>query len=209
MYLFARNSTAAPDRLVEAAAFAVDIAAKASSITGIEMSAWQIEYGAPITTLAWTATVGSHAEVGAARDKLMADAGYLEAVEGAAGLFEGGAEDVIAEIVAVGGEHGHRGDFSSIVMAQCAAGKIGQAMVWGVEMMNHVVAVTGRDSLFTRSMYGPWATVAWFSLAASLDEIEAATAALSADADYLTKVDGAADLFLPGSGQARLSRRIG
>lgn len=209
MYLFARSRTAASDRMAEAAAFAVDIAAKATSVTGVELSAWQIEYGAPSTAFAWTATVGSHADVGIARDKLVADVGYIDAIQGAAGLFEGPPEDVIAEIVALGGDGGHRGDFSSIVMAQCATGKIGQAMAWGVEMMNHVVAVTGRDSLFTRSMYGPWASVAWISLAASLDDIEAGTAALSADPDYLAKVDAGGDLFMPGSGHSRLSRRIG
>ncbi len=209
MYLFARNITAAPERLFEATAFAIEIAAKASSITGVETSAWSMQFGAPLTSLGWTATYPSHAAVGAAGEKLLADAGYVEAVQGATSLFAGPAEDVLAEIVAHGGTGGHRGDYSSIVMAQCAAGKIGEAVAWGVDIMNHVVAVTGRDGLFTRSIYGPWASVAWFSLAASLDEVDAANAALSAHPDHLAKLDAGGGLFLAGSGQSRLSRRIG
>jgi hypothetical protein len=208
MYLFVRTLTCVPARLAEATAFAVDIAGRASSITGLEMAAWQLEYGAPISTFTWTTTVGSHADIGAAGAALMADAGYVAAVGAAAELFAGPAEDTLANIVATAGDGGHRGDYASIVMAQCAMGRIADAMVWGVEMMQHVHGVTGRDSAFTRSIYGPWASVAWFSLAASLDEVESASAALAADSAYLAKVDTGADLFLPGSGVGRLSRRI-
>ncbi len=81
-------------------------------------------------------------------------------------------------------------------------------MAFGVEMMDHVAGVTGRDGLFTRSMYGPWAQVAWFSLAGSLEEVDAAEAALSADPEYLTKVDSSAGLFTPGSGLGRLTQRL-
>ena len=82
-------------------------------------------------------------------------------------------------------------------------------MVWGVEMMDHVAGITGRDGLFTRSLHGPWASVAWFSMAASLEEVDRATEALAADPDHLRRVDAGADLFLTGSGEARLRRRIG
>jgi hypothetical protein len=209
MYLFARNRTCAPDRVAEATAFAVDIAAKVSSITGKELAVWQGVYGVPITSFGWTTTVDSYAEMGEAREKLMADSGYIETLEAAAHLFADAPEDVIADIVATAGEGGHQGEYSSIVMAQCAGGRIGEAMGWGVEMMNHVSSVTGRDNLFARSMHGPWASVAWFSLAASLEEVDAAAAALNADPDYLAKVDSSDGLFLPGSGESRLTRRIG
>jgi hypothetical protein len=209
MYLFARNRTCAPDRVAEATAFAVDIAAKASSITGKELAVWQGVYGAPITSFGWTTTVDSYVEMGLAREKLMADSSYVETVEAAGHLFTDAPEDVIADIVATAGTGGHQGDYASIVMAQCAAGHIGDAMGWGVEIMNHVATVTGGDNLFSRSMHGPWASVAWFSLAASLEEVDAATAAINADPDYLAKVDAGGSLFLPGSGESRLTHRIG
>jgi hypothetical protein len=208
MYLFVRNRTAAPDRLLEATAYAVDVAAKVSSITGLRLNAQQVEYGAPLTSLSWTTTVGSYAEMGAAREKLIADPGYLEAVQAGHELFEGPAEDALIDIVATAGDGGHRGGFASMITAQCAPGKIGEAMAFGVEIMNHVAGVTGRDGVFGRGMHGPWASVGWISLSDSLDEVDEAQAALSADPDYLAKVDASRDLFLPGSGAGRLTRRL-
>lgn len=209
MYLFARTRTCAPDRIAEATAFAVDIAAKASTISGSEIAAWQVQYGAPATTFIWTTVTASHTDMGTRREKLLADNGYIETVQAAEHLFEGAAEDLIADVVASPGDGGHEGQYASFISAQCATGRIADAMLWGVEMANHANKVTGRDGLFTRSMFGPWATVGWFSLAGSLEELDEATAALAADPDYLVKVDSAADLFLPGSGDSRLSQRIG
>lgn len=208
MYLFLRNRTAAHDRQLEATAFAVDIAAKATRIVGHEISVWQTLYGAPATVLGWTMTLDSHQEMGVAREKLLADNDYVETITAAAHLFEGPTEDVLAQVVGTAGDGGHRGDYASIVSAQCALGRISDAMAFGVEMMDHVAGVTGRDGLFTRSMYGPWAQIAWFSLASSLEEVDAAEAALSADPEYLTKVDSSAGLFTPGSGHGRLTQRL-
>lgn len=208
MYLFARNRTAAHDRQLEATAFAVDIAAKASSIVGSEISAWQTLYGAPATVLGWTMTVDSHHQMGVAREKLLADNDYVETIVAAAHLFEGPTEDVLAQIVGTAGDGGHQGDYASMVTTQCAQGRIGDAMAFGVEMMDHVAGATGCDGLFTRAMYGPWAQVAWFSLANSLEEVDAAEAALSADPEYLTKVDSSAGLFVTGTGHGRLTQRL-
>lgn len=208
MYLFARTRTAAPGRIVEATAFAADIAAKASSITGVEVSTWQVQFGAPLGTFIWTATVEQTADMATAGDKLVADNGYLEAILAADHLFDGHVEDAIAEIVGTAGDGGHRGEYATSVMAQCNAGHIGDAMAFGLEMMELVHGATGRDGLFTRGMYGPWATVAWFTLADTAAQIDEGNAALAANPDYLTKVDASADLFAPGSGHGRLSRRI-
>lgn len=208
MYLFVRTRTCAPARLADATAFAVDVAAHVSGVTGLEVAPWQVEYGAPLTTFSWTTTVESHAEMGRAKTKLLADPGYLEMVAAGAELFEGPIEDFLVEILATAGDGGHRGNYASMVTAQCAAGKIGDAMAFGVDILNLVSGITGRDGVFSRSMYGPWATVGWITLAGSLDEIDAANAAMSADPGYLAKVDASVDLFVPGSGEARLTRRL-
>jgi hypothetical protein len=208
MYLFVRNRSAAPDRIFEAAAWAVEMAERVSGITGLQISANQAEYGKPLSSLSWSTTVGSYAEMGAAREKLLADPGYLEAIQAGNGLFDGPAEDALIDIIATAGDGGHRGAFASMITAQCAPGKIGEAMAFGVDIMIHVAGVTGRDGVFSRSMHGPWASVGWISLSDSLDEVDAATAALNADPDYVAKVDASKDLFLPGSGAGLLTRRI-
>ena len=217
-------------RAVEATAFAADIAAKASSITGVEVSTWQVQFGAPLGTFIWTATVEQTADMATAGDKLVADNGYLEAILAADHLFDGHVEDAIAEIVGTAGDGGHRGEYATSVMAQCNAGHIGDAMAFGLEMMELVHGATGRDGLFTRGMYGPRpmpvmtpaagascpslpympqaASGVIFTLADTAAQIDEGNPALAANPDYLTKVDASADLFAPGSGHGRLSRRI-
>ncbi|WP_421119160.1 hypothetical protein ACE2AJ_17615 [Aquihabitans daechungensis] len=209
MFLFTRTSTFKPERSVDAAGWAVDIAAQVSSITGVRISTWSALYGAPLNTVTWSCRVESHAEMGAVGEKLMADPGYTARIPEAAELFEGAPTDALIDVVAMVGDGGHTGSYASVVSAQCAGGKIAAAMTWGVEIFNHVGSVTGRDGIFGRAMYGPWATLGWISLADSLDEVDAAQAAMSADPRYIEMIDEAGDLFLPGSGQGRLSQRIG
>lgn len=208
MHLFVRTRTCASDRMSEAAAFAVDIATRATGITGIELSAWQITFGEPIGTFSWVATVESHAALASAAEKLSVDTGYLDAVQSADELFVGHAEDSLIQILGTVGDGGHQGGIANTVTARTAAGKIGEVMSWGMEIMEHVAGVTGADGVFTRSMYGPWGTVGWISLVDSFEELDAGNAALEADPEYLAKVDAAADLFLIGSGDERQARRI-
>jgi hypothetical protein len=208
MYLFSRTSVANRSRFNDAAAFAIDITETVRSVTGMEVTCWTVLYGAPLGTVVWTAPVESHAAMGAASEKLLAHAGYRETVEAAADLWDGNAEDQIVDMVAMVGDGGHTGEYASLVQAQCAGGHAGEAMAWGVEILDHVGGLTGRDGVFGRTMYGPWGGVGWITLANSLDEIDAANAAMAADPGYVERVDGAGDLFLEGATSSRLSRRI-
>ncbi len=208
MYLFVRTRTCRPERMADAAAFAVDITTRASTVTGLDLSSWQTIFGAPAGTFSWTTTVESHAELGEATEKLAVDVGYLDAVQSAAELFDGPAEDSLVDVVATVGDGGHRGRVANVVTARCAPGKISEAMTWGVGMMEYVGEVTGLDGMFTRSMYGPWASVAWISLADSFDEVDAGNAALDAATDYVPQIDAAGGLFMAEPGHTQLSRRI-
>lgn len=208
MYLYARTITAKRERALDAATFATDIAETVGKVSGLEVRAWSPIYGAPLTELTWTTRVASHAEMGAASEKLLADPGYLEQIGAAADLFESSAEDMIADMVAMAGDGGHTGDYASLVRAQCAGGKVGEAMAWGVDILNHVSGITGRDAIFTRSLYGAWGGVGWITLASSLEEVDAAEAAMGADTSYIGKIDSAGDLFVPGATTSRLVRRI-
>jgi hypothetical protein len=209
MYLFSRTTTFKPERSVDAAAWAVDIAAQVSSITGLEVRTWSVLYGAPLNTVTWSCRTDSHAEMGAAGEKLMADPGYVARIPEAAELFEGAPTDALVQILGSVGEGGHNGSYASVVTAQCAGGQIAAAMTWGLEIFNHVGKVTGTDGLFGRGMYGPWASLGWISLGASLDEVDAAEAATAGDSSYIGKIDEAKDLFEPGSASSTLLQRLG
>ena len=208
MYLFARTSTADAKRGMDALAFSIDICGRVKSITGQDVSAWTVLYGAPITTVTWTTRVEGHATLGAMNEKLQADAGYMAATAEAAELFTGAPEDSLIEMLALVGTGSGAGNYASLVTAQCADGKIADAMAWGVDILNHVHELTGRDGSFSRSLYGPWATVGWITLADSLEQIDEGTAKMNADPTYIEKIEAGAGLFLPGVSASRLSQKI-
>lgn len=208
MHLFTRTATCKPDRGLDAVAWSVDVAAQVRSITGVEVRTWSVLYGAPLNTITWSCRTESHAEMGAMGEKLQADPGYAARGPEAAELFDGAPTDALIQVLGMVGDGGHDGRYASVVSAQCAGGQIAAAVQWGADIFEHVGSVTGRDGLFGRGVYGPWATLGWISLAGSLDEVDAAGEAVGADAGYLAKIDAAGDLFVPGSAQSVLSQRL-
>ena len=101
------------------------------------------------------------------------------------------------------------GQVAQLVTATAAAGKLGAAMAFGVEITDHVSSATKSSSItFCRNLYGPFGGVSWISTVADMAAADAAGAALAADASYLEAVDKAGDIFEPGSGLVSLSQRI-
>ena len=208
MHLFTRQSQLAPEHILEGLAYAGEIAQYVSEKSGLEVVPWTAVYGAPVGSVAWSARVGSQAEMGAAQEALAADAGFVDRVKKHAHLFAGPPEDAIGQFIAVSGDGDTIPQFASIVTAQCAGGKVADAMAWGVDMMQYVGKLTGADSSIIRGIYGPFATLVWVSLFDTLADADAADAAMSGDPSYLERLDQAGDLFLPGSASQRLIRRL-
>ena len=194
----------------QALAFAVDMAELATSALALEVVPWTAVYGLPLGTVVYSVQVDSQAAIATALAKLGADEGYHRLIEESGRLlYTGPGEDQIGEIVHVAGSGESNGAFASVVLAQCAPGRIAEATAWGVDILSHASKLTGLDGAFVRSLYGPWASLAWISLAESMDEVDGATAAMAADAGYLERIDDGGPLFLPGSASQRLLRRLG
>jgi hypothetical protein len=208
MNLFTRQATLAPEHLQEGLAYTVEIAQYVSEKTALDVIPWTTMFGAPLGSVSWSARVDSQAALGAVQDTLAADSTFQARVKDASRFFTGSPEDAIGQFVAFSGTGGEIRQYASIVTAQCAAGKVAEAMAWGVDMMQYVGKLTGLDSSIVRGIYGPFATLVWISLADSLDEVDAADAAMSSDPSYLERLDQAGDLFQPGSAQQRLIRRL-
>lgn len=210
MLLFTRTVTIKPERMPDALPYVLDITAKVSAITGFTVNAWSPMAGLPLATVTWSTMVESHADLGAAGEKLMADPGYVEALSANAGLFATGAEDAISEVVAMVNEDKMDGDarYVNAITAQCGEGRIADAMAWGVDILQYVGGLSGLPGAFVHSLYGPWATVGWISLAKDLAQVDASNAKVSADPGYLERIDGNVGMFTPGSGQVALSQRL-
>lgn len=208
MNLYSRVNTVNPERTLDAVAFAVNIASYVSDATGLEVGVWSAVYGAPLGTISWTARVDSPEAIGDIGDKLEADAKYQTMIADAAGLFSGLPEDSISEFLGFAGSGAGAGQYATVTFAQCAAGKIADAMAWGVDMMNHVQKVTGLDSSVSRSLYGPFASMGWITLAPDRAAVDAAGAAIGGDPSYIERLDQGGELFTPGSASSRLVRRL-
>jgi hypothetical protein len=209
MHLFSRTGLIDPEHTEKALEFCVEIAGYVSKATGLEVVPWMTLYGAPVGTVSWSCRVDSLAQMGAAQDTLAGDQHYVRKVAKASDdLFEGHAEDTIGQFVAMAGSGDVIPQYATVVTAQCASGRIADAMAWGVDMHTRVNKLTGLDGSFLRSLFGPWASVAWISLADSLDAVEAGEAATAADDGYLEQIDAGGDLFTPGTATQRLLRRL-
>ena len=207
MHLFTRQATLARDQIQDGLAYAADVAQYVGKKTGLEVNAWAALYGAPLGTVSWSARVDSQAAMGAASATLLGDAGYQERLAANLHRFDGAAEDAIGEFVAFAGEGAPR-SYVSIVTAQCALGKIADAMAWGVDIMQHAAKLTGADSSLVRGLYGPFGTLVWIATYDSLADVDKAGVALSSDTTYLERLDQGGDFFVPGTGTQRLIQRL-
>lgn len=209
MKLFTRMRTIDPEHMQEALTCAVEIAQYVSETTHLQVIPWISVYGAPVGTVSYTTRVESLAAMGVAQETLAADAGYQQRLRDQVGrCFQGPTEDVIAQFVDMAGTASNTGRYASVVTAQCAGGKIAEAMAWGVDIMNHVAKVAEMDVALVRGLYGPWATLGWVSVVDTLEEVDAAEAATTNDPTYIDSIDQAGELFVPGSVHQRLLRRL-
>ena len=208
MHLFTRQATLARDQIEDGMAYAVEIAGYVTKKTGLDVNPWTTVYGGQLGSVSWSARVDSQAAMGAATDELANDAGFQKQVAANSHRFDGPLEDSIGEFVALSGDGGPVRQYASIVTAQCAGGKIADAMAWGVDMMQLSAKLTGSDGALVRPIYGPFATLVWIGLFDTLEEADAAETARSGDPSYLERLDQGGDLFLPGSASQRLIRRL-
>ena len=88
MYIFNRSISANRSQLMEATAAAVEVAAMATKIGGIEVSVFGSVFGTPVNTIAWSSLVESQAQLQEATEKLLGNAEYLAWVDSHGDLFE-------------------------------------------------------------------------------------------------------------------------
>jgi hypothetical protein len=209
MHLFTRTCQVDILQGPETLILATDMAHLASKVTGLEVIPWTSVFGLPLGTVVYGAQVESQAAVADALAKLSADPGYQRLVAESGGrLHTGPGEDAIAELVSFAGSGESTGNLASVVVAQCAPGRIAEATAWGVDILSHASKTTGLDGSFLRALYGRWPTLVWISLAETMEEVDIATASLAADGTYVERIDDAGPLFLAGSASQRLLRRL-
>ena len=207
MYIFSRTRQARADRFFEAVPSAVDIAGKATEITGLDVHVWNVRFGQPTGTIMWSVRLDSQAQLFEATEKMMGDATYVDLSMSLGELFEGPTTDQLVRIVS-GTPTESPAKYISTTQAVMANGHYAEAIAFGAEMQAFVGDALGHPTVFGAATYGGFADVLWLTGTDTMAEIDAAADWLATDADYQTRVQSAGDLFVEGTGQNGLLERL-
>lgn len=177
--------------------------------TGVEVGLWNVQFGAPLGTVVYSAHVEGLGQLMSMNDTLMADAEYHELLARGAGFVDGPVEDSLG--VPLHGDLGEVPPVGTVVMATravVAGGKYAEAAAWGIDMAIHSEKVTGFPVGFFMDSFGTFGSVAWLSGAPDAAAAESAGDTLNADPSYLEKLGEVGDLFVPLSGVRSMATRI-
>lgn len=194
----------------ETMAYATDMCAYVNDKVGREVALWSAVFGAPLGSMMFAMRVEGVADLAAVSEGLLADPEYHARIAAGAAFSGAPAEDAIGTPIRgeLGDQHPPVGTYASVTTAQIANGKYADAFGWAVEVAAHVESTTGTPTMVLSSQYGPFGTVNWIAAGGDAAAVDAANAALMGDADYMTMLGAAGDLFVPGSGQQALIRRV-
>jgi hypothetical protein len=207
MHIYARTELIDPSQPDEALAAAVEVPKIVKDITGIDVAVWTTLFGQRLGTVAWSFRIDSQSALGEVTDTVIADPRYQKFLKKNRGFFSGLPEDSLVEVISSVGTP-TVGAYVTIITAQCAAGKISDAMAWGVETMQYAAKLTGTSPMMGRSLYGPFAQLGWITNFDSLAQIDAFEKATSSDPGYIDRLDHGGKLFQPETVTSRLSRRL-
>ena len=98
--------------------------------------------------------------------------------------------------------------YYTVLSAQAANGRLGDAIEFGVRAQQLVSEKTGLATAFMAGVYGPFGTVGWITGGATMADIDKLWDLQMGDADYHALVAEAGDLFLTGSGTTILIEKI-
>jgi hypothetical protein len=159
--------------------------------------------------LTWSTVAEDLSSLTAMQDKLLADPAYIDLVEEGAGFTDGnGATDALVRFVHADRDGVATAQYSTVVRTVVAPGAWVSGAVLGVEIAQRAKAITGRPTSFVASQSGTYGEVGWIALYDSIDQVQAASEALAADAGFAKLLDDNAGTWLPGSGTQVINRRV-
>lgn len=209
MYISARSGQIAND-LVTATAFALEIAEVVEDTTGDPISVWQGAVGTPLGSLSWSTQLENFAASQVNEQKLMENARYVEMVQeaGQAALFvPGSLDNHFARVLHSAGSPGPM-EYVQIISARVIPGHLADALTFATDVADYVSDLTGNQLTVAGSNWGDPGTMLFFTGYAGADSVDEAQDATMADAGYQERLAKAADIFVDGTAQAVLWKRL-
>lgn len=202
MFLYSRLLTMqgpAPEML----GWVAEVTAHVNANSDLNVSCWSAQFGHPLGTIGWSAVVEGRAQLRASTAGLLADPSYHALVGRAADWVVAPPQDFLRGFVYGGPAEGGRPPLGAVAVmttAVAAGGKYAEAFAWGVDIAQHVERVSAMPIAFLADSYGTFGQMTWISIAPDDAAADAADAAINSDPDYLQRLGGVGDLFVPGSG---------
>lgn len=209
-YLFNRAIKLGPGNVLDSMAWAAKITELVNAAPGPEVRLWSRVLGPEIGTISWSTVVNNIAELTALDDHLMADSRYLELIEEGARLGDGnGAQDSLGRLIHADPEGFETAQYTAITLTRLAPGMAAAGIALGVELAQKVKQITGRPTSFGATVTGPYGQLAFFVMCDTIDELQAADEALSADASWIAIMDErASKAYLAAASERVILRRL-
>lgn len=198
MYLASRFRHVNSASMREGVAAAVEAAGMASTITGLQVSAWTTVASPDSNLICWSAMIDHLADLDAANRTLGESTEFGDWLDAHDKFFDGRTEDGLVQVVHGTPDPARTVNVVMATQAVCAYGSLGSAMAAGVELAETATKITGIPTLFGALRTGLYGNVIWFAGTESLAELETTENALAADPSWLELVDQHGSLFQPG-----------
>lgn len=189
MYLFSRRARIAASHLREGIALAFEQTERVTQITGLPVRCFQQVFSPRVGTVVWSTFVDDIAQLEAANDKLMADEGYLTAVERAGTALPGGADDALVQIIHGTPDLNRQIEYVTATRAVCAPGGLSRGVSLGIELAQRAEEITGEPTMFGMDTTGLYGGVVWLTGFENIDALQAAQRALYSDSTWLQLID--------------------
>ena len=209
-YLFNRAMRLAPGNLLDSMSWAVRITEKVNTISDSPVRLWSRVQSPGGGTLSWSTVVDSMSELVTIDEKLMADGGYVELAEAGSRFIDGsGVDDSLGRLVHADPEGADTAAYATVSTSRLTPGMMATGVALGVEMAKQIKSITGRPTSFGTNVTGPMGGVAFFLLSDTIDQVQAASEALAADAGWAAVMDErASKAFVMGVAERVILRRL-
>ncbi len=209
MYLFSRTRRLSPAHVRRGLAYSVEMAHKASQITGMDVSAWGEVWSPGLGNISWSTIVPDLLALEQGMDKLQVSDDFIAATEHGAEMFvEGLGEDRLFQIVHGEIDPNARPSYVTAVRARITNGKLADGLAFGVEIAQKAEAVTGLTTMFLAASTGGYGEVGWITGFDDVGQAQEENAKLMADPDWLKMLDAKTGIVYQNDAEQRMYRRL-
>jgi hypothetical protein len=206
MFIFLRRRTIKPSKFAQALDFSIESAAHVSKLIGKNITVSRLAFGQPAGVVQFSYTFEHMSELDESNEKIGGDAATADYGIRSAELFDGPPEDNIGRLVVT--NFAEPKAVMNIVSAVAQAGRAADVTAFGVEMQQVLTSTTGQPAAFVVGISGVFGGTRFAVGADSMASLEDANEKLQADATFAKLMEKAGDLFVPGTGQSVILRKI-